>query len=317
MPWRLAHSSDELTSKNTMASSLSPTKIAIFYPKAKEPYKSIYQEIIAGSQNQANNKSTPILFEHMTINKGFDSNKIAKQLKMQGISKVIVLGRLGWQLANDFIEFKENDGSPSFQTVSGALPISPGNISGVSLITAPTALFSYLQQVAPKVKKIHVAYSKRNAWLLDLAKATAKEKNLTLQAVQVNTTKQAVQYYQQLFQTKLTQTDAIWLPLDRVSSNDKVTLPFILEKSWSKEVVVFSSKPSHAKRGVLFSTYPNNLALGEELLDMLLKLDNQPNQKSFAAIESTRLAVNLRTAAHLGIKYNRQQKNSFQLTFPK
>jgi putative ABC transport system substrate-binding protein len=80
--------------------------------------------------------------------------------------------------------------------------------------------------------------------------------------------------------------------------------------------VVFSSKPSHAKRGVLFSTYPDNFALGKHLFTMVHELEQQPEQKNFAALKSTLLAVNLRTAAHLGLKYSSEQQQSFKLTFP-
>ena len=81
-------------------------------------------------------------------------------------------------------------------------------------------------------------------------------------------------------------------------------------------VAVFSSKPSHAKRGALFSTYPDNFALGQHLFSMVQDLKYQPEQKNFAALKSTLLAVNLRTAAHLGLKYSSEQKQKFELTFP-
>ena len=80
--------------------------------------------------------------------------------------------------------------------------------------------------------------------------------------------------------------------------------------------MVFSSKPSHAKRGALFSTYPDNFALGKHLFTMVQELEKQPEQKNFAALKSTLLAVNLRTAAHLGLKYSYEQQQQFKLTFP-
>ena len=49
---------------------------------------------------------------------------------------------------------------------------------------------------------------------------------------------------------------------------------------------------------------------------MVHELDQQPEQKNFAALKSTLLAVNLRTAAHLGLKYSSEQQQSFELTFP-
>lgn len=291
-------------------------KIAIFYPEAKEPYHSIYQEIIAGSIKAANEYEQAIRFEKFIITKKFDSEQIANSLKLKNIYKVIVLGRSGWKLAKALAKFVNRDSTNVFQVVSGALPISPNGVSGVSLITDPAYLFDYLNQVASNVKQVHVAYSKKSAWLIELAKSAALEKGLKLNVKYVTNTAQAIAFYQKIFDSRILNEDAIWLPLDSISSHDKITLPLILEQAWAKEVVVFSSKPSHAKRGALFSTYPDNFALGQHLFTMVQELKQQPEQKSFAALKSTRLAVNLRTAAHLGLKYSSKQQQQFKLTFP-
>jgi len=300
-----------------------PTKkIAIFYPQAKEPYSSIYQEIISGSNSASLELKKDTLahdfsFEEFIIDKNFDSEDIAKQLTQKNITKVIVLGHSGWKLAKKLSKRSLPNGNKAFHVVSGALPIRPNGISGISLITDPSYLFNYLKQVAPQVKRIHVAYSKKSAWLIDLAKTAAQQQGLSLQLKKVQNTKEAISFYQQLFNSGVSNQDAVWLPLDRISSNDKITLPLILEKAWSKEVVVFSSKPSHAKRGALFSTYPDNFALGKHLFTMVQTLDKQPEQKDFSPLKSTLLAVNLRTAAHLGLKYSAKQQQQFKLTFPK
>jgi len=291
-------------------------KVAIFYPQAKEPYNSIYQNIIAGSIEAANKNNQTINIEKFILNKNFNADDIAQKLEQKHINKVIVLGRSGWKLAKQLSKFTLNNQTKKFQVVSGALPINPNGVSGISLIADPAYLFDYLQQVAPSVEKIHVAYSKKSAWLIALAKSAAQAKGLTLNLQQVSDTAQAVSFYQRLFTSGVSNKDAIWLPFDRIASHDKITLPLILEKAWAKEVVVFSSKPSHAKRGALFSTYPDNFALGSRLFKMVQELAQQPEQKNFAALKSTLLAVNLRTAAHLGLKYSSEQQQLFKLTFP-
>lgn len=291
-------------------------KFAIFYPKTKEPYHSIYQEIISGSIKAANEYKQSISYEKFIISKNFDSEKIANTLKQKNIYKVIVLGRSGWKLAKALSKFTNQDSTKTFQVVSGALPINPNGVSGVSLITDPLSLFGYLKQVAANVKKVHVAYSKKNAWLIELAKNAALEKGLKLNLKYVTNTAEAITFYQNIFESNISDKDAIWLPLDHITSHDKITLPLILEKAWAKEVVVFSSKPSHAKRGALFSTYPDNFALGQRLFRMVQELKHRPEQKDFAALKATLLAVNLRTAAHLGLKYSYKEKQKFELTFP-
>lgn len=290
--------------------------VAIFYPQAKDPYKSIYQNIMNGSHDASTKNNQVINIKQYRLKKTFDIDEIAQNLKKNNIDKVIVLGRLGLKLAKQLSKYTTTNNIEKFQIISGALPINPNGVSGISLIADPAHLFEYLKQVAPNVKKIHVAYSKKSAWLIDLAKSAAKEKGLKLNLQQVSSTAQAVTFYKNIFSSGIANKDAIWLPFDRISSHDKITLPYILEKAWTKEVVVFSSKPSHAKRGALFSTYPDNFALGAQLLQMVQGLKQQPKQKNFAALKSTLLAVNLRTAAHLGLKYSPKQQQLFKLTFP-
>ncbi len=283
-------------------------KIAVFYPEVQEPYRSIYQEIVAGSHQATQDSGNSIELVEFVLRKGFNSKEIANQLTQLKISKVIVLGRLGYKLAKVLTK--------DFSVVSGALPISPNGVSGISLISDPAYLFNYLEQVAPDVKKVHVAYSQRSSWLIELAKSAAKERGLELNLIEVTSTKEAIGFYQTLFESNISKADAIWLPLDRVSSHDKITLPMILEKAWARDIVVFSSKPSHAKRGALFSTYPDNFVLGKHLLEMVQTLAKSPQKKQFEALSSLQLAVNLRTAAHLGLKYSSAQQQQFKLTFP-
>ncbi len=288
---------------------ISPESIAVFYPNAKQPYRSIYQDIVLGCDSLIKNqKYPPIKLKSFLLEKEFDIDKIIADLKRQKIKKVIVLGRSGYKLAK--LLPKE------FSVVSGALPISPNGVSGISLMSDPKFLFDYLANVAPDVKRVHIAYSKKNEWIIQLAKTAAANRGLTLNLKKVKNTKQAVQFYQQVFDSKVSKQDAIWLPLDRVSSHDKITLPIILEKAWAKGMVVFSSKPSHAKRGVLFSTYPDNYSLGQHLYLMVKQLAKQPAKRRFSPLSAMKLAVNLRTAAHLGFKYTSEQQQSFKLTFP-
>jgi len=274
----------------------------VFYPEAREPYRTVYQEILSGI-----NASDNEIIENV-LPKDFDPAAIVTELKNEGINRVIVLGRAGYKLAKKL---------PSdIKVVSGALPIRPNGISGVSLISSPDSLFLLLEQLAPEVKNVHIAYSKRSEWLIELAEAAAVERGLTLDAKKVNDTGEAIKFYNQLFESGVSKTDAIWLPLDKVTSHDKVTLPLILEKAWSKEVVVFSSKPSHAKRGALFSALPDNVELGKHLVVMVNELASQALDKKFDTMKSLQLAVNLRTAAHLGLKYSDEQQEAFKVTFP-
>lgn len=283
-------------------------KVAVIYPEAKEPYRSIYQDIIAGVLATDVVVDKQVELKPYALPKTYKIDVVTNGLRREGIRRVIALGRIGYKLAKRLPK--------EFCVISGGMPFAPNGVSGISLMSNPVSLFNYLSQVAPEVNTIHVAYSQKSDWLIELAKSAAKTRGLQLNLNKVSSIKEAIQFYHQLFESNVSRQDAIWLPLDRISSHDKTILPLILEKAWSKEVVVFSSKPSHAKRGALFSTYPDNFKLGQHLLTMVMAQAEKPEQKQFAALSSLQLAVNLRTAAHLGLKYSSEQQQQFKLTFP-
>jgi len=283
--------------------------VAVFYPKVKGSYKTVYEEILKGIQTAQSSVENIEVVEFI-LAKEFVVSDIVKQLRKKGIKQVIVLGSLGYKLAKALPK-------DEFQAISGGLPIRPGQMCGVSYISDPAKLFEYLQLVNPGVKRIHVAYSERNRWLIKLAEAAAANKGLKLIATKAANTKEAVDYYKSLFKSGLDKIDAIWLLVDKVCSHDKYILPMVLESSWEKEIAVFSSKPSHAKRGTLFSIYPDNQGLGKMLVELVQEVIIKPKKSNnVVMLDELLLAVNVRTASHLGIKYTAEQQALFKLTFP-
>jgi putative ABC transport system substrate-binding protein len=284
--------------------------VGIFYSEsAKGAAQTLYTEILNGIEStQASTKVFE--FVEYALAKDFDAEEILKDLRKKQIKNVIVLGGLGYKFAKGLPK-------DEFQIISGGLPIRPSQMDGISYISDPAKLFGYLSFVNPNVKKVHVAYSKKNLWMIKLAEQAAFKLGLEFEPTEVKDTKGAINYYQALFKSGLKNTDAIWLPYDKVSTHDKYILPFVLEQSWEKGITLFSSKPSHAKRGTLFSTYPDNEGLGRSLVHLLHKILNADGVcDKTVPLDALLLAVNVRTASHLGIKYTPEQQALFQLTFP-
>jgi putative ABC transport system substrate-binding protein len=82
--------------------------------------------------------------------------------------------------------------------------------------------------------------------------------------------------------------------------------------------VVFSSSVAHVGRGVLFSLYPDNVALGRTLAASALTrlAANGPPPRIVTPLQAVRVAVNVRTARHLGLAISRTEQQSFDLVFP-
>ncbi len=275
----------------------------VLYPKVPAPYSQIFSEIIEGIENQFNGD---IVLRSIAKSESLD--ELVSWVDGQAPEMLIALGKRGYKIAKEV----END-TP---VVIGALPIKPNGISGISLLADPKILFDALQQLAPNIKRVHVVYSKNSEWLIQLADSQIISSGLDLNKVQVSDVKTAVEEYDRLLASIDFRTEAVWLPLDPVTANEQVILPTLLEKSWEQNVVLFSSKPAHAKRGALFSMFPDHRALGTQLANMVESMFNTKEKKGVLPLQDMKLAVNLRTAAHLGFDYKSRQKDQFHLTFP-
>lgn len=277
--------------------------VAVLYPKVSSPYSEIFDEIISGIQSQ---HGTSLQIKAIAKNESPDS--LSAWVDEQNPDMLIALGRRGYQFAKGFDKNKP--------VVVGALPIKPNGISGISLLADPKVLFDALQNLAPNIQRVYVVYSQRSEWLIGLAEEQSKMMGLTLIKVKAEDVKAAAKEYDSLLSRINVQTDAVWLPLDAITANEQVILPSLLERTWEQNIVLFSSKPAHAKRGALFSMLPDNYEMGKQLVSMVKSMHQRQVEGSVLPLDSMRLAVNLRTAAHLGFEYKNRQKQQFYVTFP-
>lgn len=290
-----------------MSSVLFPTQadetITLIYPSVRAPYNQIFEQIIAGVKQEHKGPLRTI-----SLDRNSNLQQISGDLGNPDTEMIIGLGKRGYMVAKQLYKKKP--------VVVGALPIKPNGISGISLLASPGVLFNSLKELAPQIKRVAVLYTPGNQWQIDLARTQAREMGLELMVIEVKDIKQALKTYDQILDELDSRTDAIWLPLDPVTANEQVVLPKLLEHSWEKNFILFSSKPVHAKKGALFSLYPNHFELGKRLAKMLIHMRNKKQKAGVKPLSDMNLAVNLRTAAHLGLSYNNKQKDKFHMTFP-
>lgn len=279
--------------------------VVVLYPKVSEPYKQIFKQITNGIKSQFQQQN----IELKELEKSENNTRLTSWIANKNPQMIIALGKRGYQFTRTIGKGKT--------VVIGALPIKPNGISGVSLIADPKVLFEALQTLAPQIKQVNVVYSKNSEWLIQLAEKHGQTLGLNINKVKVNDIKSAAREYEKLLVDIDVTTEAIWLPLDPLTANEQVILPNLLEKSWKQNFILFSSKPAHAKRGALFSMFPNHFELGQQLAIMVESMHKTQKKAGVQPQQSTNLAVNMRTASHLGLEYNNQQKKSFYMTFPK
>jgi putative ABC transport system substrate-binding protein len=283
--------------------------IAVIYPDLGEPFRSVFNKIIEGIDEQAG----------MRVNThpvGPNSNpaELNGLLKRNGTRVVIALGRQGVKIASGL----ERDIAVVVGGVISVPETESRNLTGISLTPDPALLFNFLKKLLPNAKRVTVIYDpQNNAWLLKLAQAAAKAQGLELVAHEALDLATAARLYEAAFAAADSRFDAIWLPHDATTVDEATILPLVLQESWNRGVPIFSSSFLHVKKGALFALYPNNIELGRDLAKSALAiLDGESRKYGVSPLREVYTAVNLRTASHIGLNIDRQQQRGFNFIFP-
>ncbi len=279
-------------------------RTTVIFPDVTDPYRGVFETILEGisTDNQSQIQPYP-------LPKNYRPEELQVALQRNRSDGIITLGKRGYLAVKQL--------NTDIPTVSGALSIVPNGISGISLSADPDALFSHLKSLSPDSKRVFVVYSEKNTgWLMPLAQEAASKYDLELRTYPADDLRAAMYQYRNLLEEARGKNDAIWLPLDKVTTNDDVVLPLLLQSAWDKDLIIISNKPSHAKRGALFAMYPDNHGLGQELALLLDQLTETPETSKVIPLKRLNLAVNLRTAAHLGLNFTPSQQEDFKVTFP-
>jgi putative ABC transport system substrate-binding protein len=282
--------------------------IAVVYPDIGETYRAIFEKIVEGIEDRA----SPWVAKY-AVKPGADSAELKTALHRQDARVVIALGRQGMKAVTP---------DRGMAMVVGGVVTMPESeargLSVVSLSPDPALLFARLKALMPAAKRVFVVYDPRsNAWLMRPAKEAALAQGLELVAYEAQDLRGAMQQYQAVFAAADSRTDALWLPQDTTTVEERSVLPVVLQESWNRSLAIFSSSFGHVRRGVLFALYPDNVALGKSLAGLALGILASGNHggQGMMPLRDVRIAVNLRTAQHIGLDLSRQQP-SFDLVFP-
>lgn len=283
--------------------------IAVIYPDIGEPYRSVFEKIIEGIEDKAHSRVLAY-----AVGAHPNLQDLSQELKRQDIRVVIALGRNGVKAATGLdMEIGV--------VASGVLtaPESDGrSMSIYSLAPDPALLFSRLKSLSPSVRRVHVVLDPRqNGWLIRYAREAARSNGIELVVYEATDLKTAVGYYRDIMAAADPRRDAVWLPQDTTTVEETTVLPLVLQESWTRGLAVFSSSVAHVKRGVLFSLYPNNVELGRNLANSALGYlsSGAGGTRGVVPLKEVLVAVNVRTAGHLGLDVSLRQA-SFDMVFP-
>ncbi|HEX8963239.1 MAG TPA: ABC transporter substrate binding protein [Rhodocyclaceae bacterium] len=283
--------------------------IVVLYPDVGEPYRSVFAKIIEGIEDRARGRTLAY-----AVGANQSSAELVDELRRQGVRVVIALGRNGLKAAAGL--------DRDIGVVAGAVVSAPeADMRGMivhSLAPDPMLLFDRLRAMMPGARRVFVVYDPRqNAWLLRLAREAARANGLELVAQEAPDLKTAMRLYQEVVAGADPRRDALWLPQDSVTVEESAVLPVVLQEAWNRGLAVFSSSVAHVKRGALFSLYPNNVELGRSLAGTAISqlTGNSGPARGVLPLKDVLMAVNVRTASHLGLGVAHRQL-SFDMVFP-
>jgi putative tryptophan/tyrosine transport system substrate-binding protein len=285
------------------------TSIAVISPDIGEPYRGIFTKIIEGIENKVGGRVA-----NYPVRPDTDIGALKSNLLRQNTKVVIALGRQGMKTAVAL--------DNGIRVVVGGVLTVPEDEARVqpviSLSPDPALLFARMKALMPAARRVFVVYDPTyNAWLIKLAKESAHAVGLELVVYEAQDLRSAVRFFQEIFSAIDSHRDALWLPQDPTTVEESSVLPLVLQESWNQGLAVFSSNFGHVRRGVLFSLYPDNVALGKSLGGMAQNILATGNygKLGLMPLRDLQVAVNLRTAQHLGLNLSRQQQ-SFDTVFP-
>lgn len=283
--------------------------VAVVYPDLGEPFKQIFAAIIEGIEERLRGSVISL-----AVSSSATPAEVAEDLRRRDIKVLIGLGRGGMRIA---------------AALAGEVAVLVGCVVSVqesesrafpvhTLAPDPALLLSRLKRLMPGARRVHLVYDPRlNAWLVRLAREAARAEGLELLAQEAVDQAGALRLYSQLLASADPARDAVWLPQDPTTVDDNVVLSLVLKDGWNRSITVFSSHLAHVKRGALFSLYPDNTELGRSLAVSAQRLLGNPRALAAGVtpLRDTRAAINVRTAAHLGIDVATAQAG-FDLIYP-
>ncbi|MBL8276700.1 MAG: hypothetical protein JNL93_08385 [Pelomonas sp.] len=283
--------------------------IAVVYPELGEPFKQIFAAIIDGIEERLR-----VNVVSLAVTSAATPAEVGEDLRRRDVKVLIGLGRGGMRIA---------------AALSAELAVLVGCVVSVqetearafpvhTLAPDPALLLSRLKRLMPGARRVHLVYDpKLNGWLVRLAREAARTEGLELVAQEAHDQSGALRLYSQLLASADPVRDALWLPQDPTTVDDNVVLSLVLKDGWNRSIAVFSSHLAHVKRGALFSLYPDNAELGRSLAASALRLVGNPRAlgAGVSPLRDTRAAINVRTAAHLGMDVAAAQ-TGFDLVYP-
>lgn len=184
----------------------------------------------------------------------------------------------------------------------GGVSALPGQTAwpGISLVIEPELFVQTLRDLLPAIDTVVVIHQAQDQVWLQRVEQAAAGRGLRVEPMAVTDTETAVRQVTRTLDRIDPRTTALWFSRNTLSLNTELIFPFVLEETWKRRIAAFSDTVAHTQRGLLFSLYPDYGGVGEELGGRIRDLASGPTA-GLRFTRAARLALNTRTARHLGL----------------
>ena len=271
-----------------------PHAVVVVVPEVRPPYAQVFEQIVAGVRAGTDQ---PV----RALSVSAASSRV-DELAGAADTVVIALGPTAAQVTRSL----HGRAPVILGAVTGEDPALTG-LPGISLEPDPARLYQELRVLRPNIRTVHVLYHpQRGAWLMGHAQTAAARAGMSLDARPVSNLKEAAQAFRSVLDIADPARDAVWLLRDRAILDDQTLLPYVLEQAWVRNLTLVSSNLNHVERGALFALFPDNARLGERLGALAARTLDGAAPAPLAPLRELRIAVNQRTARHLGVDLDRR-----------
>jgi putative ABC transport system substrate-binding protein len=284
--------------------------IPIFYPEVKEPYLTIFMDTVRGIES-----SVKLPVKGRVVNRDETPAQLQAWANQSKAPMAIVIGPNS---------LKTLQALPADAAILSAVFLTePGNFNKVAVAVTyspdPALLFSIMQRLDKRVKRVHVVINQtRWQWLLNVAESAAQSMNMQLVIHHAQNLSESAKKYDQVLKTMDPTIDSMWLPEDSSTMDTQVILPMVLKWLWDRDLKIFSSSVAHVGRGALFGLYPQNFEMGAYVGTLTQKIMNhQPIDEPIQPLRQVNSAINIRAMQHIGLDVDQQTLKTFTVVLPK
>ena len=264
--------------------------VLVLYPDAPAPYQQAFAQIVAGIARTA-----PGPLQTLALTAEWEPTHVRRWLDARrGPATALVL--LG-QRALQAYPADWADGP----VLVGGINALPGQTPwpGISLIVDPERFVHTLREGLPAITTVVVIHHAEDQVWLQRVEQAAASRGLRVEPLAVADAESAVRQITRTLARIDPRTTALWFSRQTLSLNTELIFPFVLEETWNRQIVAFSDTVAHTQRGLLFALYPDYGGVGEELGERLR--DAARPAAGLRYTRAARLALNIRTARHLGL----------------